>query len=116
MAGLVATRSFERSPSHLSDTTRLSSDDLDGGGGARERVWKGSRGWRAREVEMAGLVATRSFERSPSHLSDTTRLSSDDLDGGGGAMTSPRADPPRAPAMMARARRRLRRLKIYWHR
>ena len=32
---------------------------------------------------MAGLVATRSFERSPSHLSDTTRLSSDDLDGGG---------------------------------
>ena len=36
MAGLVATRSFERSPSHLSDTTRLSSDDLDGGGGARD--------------------------------------------------------------------------------
>jgi 1D-myo-inositol-tetrakisphosphate 5-kinase/inositol-polyphosphate multikinase len=40
---------------------------------------------REREAEMAGLVATRSFERSPSHLSDTTRLSSDDLDGGGGA-------------------------------
>ena len=36
MAGLVATRSFERSPSHLSDATRLSSDDLDGGGGARD--------------------------------------------------------------------------------
>ena len=32
---------------------------------------------------MAGVVATRSFERSPSHLSDTTRLSSDDFDGGG---------------------------------
>jgi 1D-myo-inositol-tetrakisphosphate 5-kinase/inositol-polyphosphate multikinase len=52
---------------------------------AAGKLWKGSRGWRAREVEMAGLVATRSFERSPSHLSDATRLSSDDLDGGGGA-------------------------------
>ena len=57
MAGLVATRSFERSPSHLSDTTRLSSDDLDGGGGARDdestrRSTPGPRdGTRSTEVE-----------------------------------------------------------------
>ena len=57
MAGLVATRSFERSPSHLSDTTRLSTDDLDGGGGARDdestrRSTPGPRdGTRATDVE-----------------------------------------------------------------
>ena len=57
MAGLVATRSFERSPSHLSDATRLSSDDLDGGGGARDdestrRSTPGPRdGTRSTEVE-----------------------------------------------------------------
>ena len=55
MAGLVATRSFERSPSHLSDTTRLSSDDLDGGGArddeSTRRSTPGPRDERSTEVE-----------------------------------------------------------------
>ena len=55
MAGLVATRSFERSPSHLSDTTRLYSDDLDGGGArddeSTRRSTPGPRDERSTEVE-----------------------------------------------------------------
>ena len=55
MAGLVATRSFDRSPSHLSDTTRLSSDDLDGGGArddeSTRRSTPGPRDERSTEVE-----------------------------------------------------------------
>ena len=55
MAGVVATRSFERSPSHLSDTTRLSSDDLDGAGArddeSTRRSTPGPRDERSTEVE-----------------------------------------------------------------